>query len=99
MVESRVREINQQVIDSMKYYTYIIENKYGAKYIGQTSNIYLRLERHNENKVFSTSNMGPWKLVYSERFGSRGGAMKRERLLKKQKGGDVLKRIIASKKN
>ena len=94
MVESRVRGINPLVFDSMTYFVYIIENQYGAKYIGQTFNLELRLERHNDGEVFSTKNKGPWKVIYREEFATRGEAMKREKFLKKQKGGDSLKHII-----
>ena len=81
----------------MKYTVYILENQHSALYIGQTSNVYYRIKAHNENKVFSTKNRGPWKLIYTEEFETRSESMRREKFLKKQKGGDVLKRII--KKN
>ncbi|HLC89665.1 MAG TPA: GIY-YIG nuclease family protein [Patescibacteria group bacterium] len=83
----------------MKYTVYIIKNQHGALYIGQTGNIYNRLTSHNEGKVFSTKNRGPWYLIYSEEFNSRSEAMKREKFLKKQKGGDVLKRIVENKED
>jgi len=78
----------------MKYIVYIICNQHGKKYIGHSSNFNLRLQYHNNNKSFYTKNKGPWKLIYKEIFQTRSEAMKREKFLKKQKGGDTLKNII-----
>ncbi|MBK7255132.1 MAG: GIY-YIG nuclease family protein [Ignavibacteria bacterium] len=50
------------------YFTYIIKSvKTGKLYIGQTNNIENRIWKHNSNKVFSTKNRGPWKLIYVKR--------------------------------
>ena len=77
------------------YFTYIIKSvKTGKLYIGQTNNIENRIWKHNSNKVFSTKNRGPWKLIYVKEFTSRSKAMKYERKLKSLKNKDYLLKII-----
>ena len=49
----------------MKFLTYIIQSrKSGRYYVGHTQNILERLSYHNNGKVTSTRNKGPWDLVY-----------------------------------
>ena len=76
------------------YCTYILINEKGGTYIGQTNDLVLRLLRHNGGKVFSTKNKGPWKILYSRKFKSRKDAIVNEKYLKKQKGGNGLKKIL-----
>ena len=65
------------------YYTYILKSISSERYyIGQTSDLVLRLKRHNENLVKSTKNRGPWEIVYFEEYETRSEAMQRERYLK-----------------
>lgn len=73
---------------------YILGNSQGRKYIGHTGSIDLRLGRHNEERMFSTKNRGPWKSIRSFTLTTRGEAMRFERWLKKQKGGNSLNRIL-----
>jgi putative endonuclease len=57
-------------------------NEEGQLYIGHTSDLQARLERHNSGESGWTSNRGPWRLVLQEEYSTRAEAMKRERSLK-----------------
>ncbi len=81
----------------MRYFVYIIENQHGARYIGQTGNVDLRLKAHNGNISFYTRNKGPWRTIYTEEFGTRGEAMKREKQIKSYRGGEALKKLLINK--
>lgn len=63
------------------YYVYVIR---GPKqfYTGSTNDLRRRLSEHNANKVFSTKNRGPWKIIYYEASKSERDARDRERYLK-----------------
>ncbi len=78
----------------MPCHVYIIENIQGKRYIGQTKYIPGRLLRHNNGLVFSTKNKGSWRLVYQESFSTRSESIKREKEIKKYKGGNALRDIL-----
>jgi len=70
----------------MNYFTYILQSEIdGSCYIGSTSNIERRLEKHNFGHSPYTSKKKPWKVIYYEEFDSKNEAIKREKFLKKQK--------------
>ena len=79
----------------MPFCTYIIRNLDGRFYIGHTSDLRLRLRRHNEERVFSTKGRGPWKLVHTEQFETRSQAMAHERKLKNLKSRRALEAYVA----
>jgi putative endonuclease len=81
----------------MAYFLYILRNPDGRYYIGQTSDLTLRLQRHNENKVFSTKNRGPWGIAYSRTFKSRSEALKEKKRLKALKSSVELEKLIAQR--
>ena len=81
----------------MPFFVYVLQNPDGRFYIGQTSNLELRLQRHNEERVFWTSGRGPWELAYSEEFETRSGAMARERRLKGLKSKEALEKHITQR--
>lgn len=82
----------------MVYTVYILSSKKDGKlYIGQTNDVKRRLQQHQAGLIPSTSYRRPFQLIYQEAFLTRREAMKRERFLKKQKGGDVFKRILGNK--
>jgi putative endonuclease len=83
-----------EVTRSQKYCVYVIKGKDGWLYVGHTGNIEERLTRHNEGEVRSTKNRGPFELVYSEEYKTRGEAMKRERFLKTPEGGLEKRKIL-----
>lgn len=67
----------------MGYTVYILVSKKDHKlYVGCTSNLVKRLERHNLGKVPSTKNRRPLELIYQEDFDNMGEAFNRERFLK-----------------
>jgi putative endonuclease len=76
------------------YFVYIICNQHSVFYIGYTGNLQSRLKSHNENRNFYTRNKGLWKIIYIKEFSSRGEAMRWEKYLKKQKGGNGLKKLL-----
>ena len=69
------------------YYTYIIISQSSDKiYIGHAENLKKRLAEHNTpGNVAYTSKAGPWKLIYSQEFDDRSGAMHMENYLKRLK--------------
>ena len=73
---------------------YVIKNKEGKLYIGQTNKLKSRLIAHNTNKSFHTKDKGVWELIFKKTFNNRKDAIEFEKLLKKQKGGNGLKKII-----
>ncbi|OGN91263.1 MAG: hypothetical protein A2Z75_07560 [Chloroflexi bacterium RBG_13_50_10] len=79
----------------MQFFVYILLNPDNRFYIGQTSDLQLRLQRHNEGKVISTKSRRPWKLVYSEQFDTRSEAISRERQLKRLKSKKALQALVA----
>lgn len=74
---------NQGLFNLMTYTLYILQNSEDRFYIGQTSDLEKRIERHNAGDNPYTKHKGPWVLVYTEIFGNRGDAMIREKQLKK----------------
>ena len=66
-----------------KYFTYIIfsETK-NLHYIGSTSNLDDRLNRHNTNRNKFTRNKGPWVVTAIKEFNSKSEAYKMEMKLK-----------------
>ncbi|MBN2093980.1 MAG: GIY-YIG nuclease family protein [Candidatus Zambryskibacteria bacterium] len=81
---------------------YVIQNSdNGRIYIGQTENLIKRLKYHNgtktsKKKSFTSKNTGKgvWNVVYSEDFGTRTEAMKREKELKNSGGRSFVKSKI-----
>ena len=77
------------------FYLYIIKSvDSGTYYVGISSDIKERLEKHNKGMVKSTKSKKPWVLVYSESFASRGAATKRELQLKSWKKRSALEKLM-----
>jgi putative endonuclease len=77
------------------FFVYVLENKTGKYYIGQTNDILKRLQRHNSHRVKYTSfDSGSWKLVYKEEYATRSEAMRRETYLKNLKSKVQIKKLI-----
>jgi len=82
------------------FWIYILKSESTDKlYIGQTTNLEERLQRHN-NKVgksrYTYKQKGPWKLIYSEQYNTRSDAMRRERFLKSGQGREWIHNNIVS---
>ena len=84
------------------FFVYVIENQNSKKiYIGQTSDLAKRLQRHNgllptKKKTFTKKNPGEWKYVYYEEFTTRTEAILREKQSKSSRGRDFIKKHIGS---
>jgi len=79
----------------MNYIVYVLQSqKDGNLYIGQTTNLSIRLKRHANGDVKSTKHRRPLKLVYTEKFDTRYDALKRERHFKSGPGKHFLKEKI-----
>jgi putative endonuclease len=84
------------------FYVYVIESESsGSWYIGFTTDIEMRVEKHNQNGNTSTSNRGSWKLIYYEAYLEKDDATGREKFLKSGSGWRFLKKqmqhFLASK--
>ena len=71
----------------MPYWTYILYNPTIDKfYVGQTSNLELRLKSHNDHshgrKRYTQKQAGSWNLIHSEEYATRSEAISREKFLK-----------------
>jgi putative endonuclease len=81
------------------YYTYILQSETtGRYYIGSTDDPERRLRQHNDPHYTGSKTtkrfQGPWRLVYSEPFETRGKAMGREKQLKSWKSRKVIQELI-----
>lgn len=83
------------------YYVYILECSDGTFYTGQTDNLKLRLEEHNNDYpkkgAVYTRTRRPVTLRHFETYSSRSEAVKREYQIKQLKHID--KKIIADNGN
>ena len=74
------------------WYTYIlVSDKDKHWYTGCTNDLRKRFKEHNEEKVFSTKNRGPLKLIYYEACINKNDAFAREKYLKTGMGKRYLK--------
>ena len=76
------------------YSVYIIFSQSGNRYyIGQTSNVDMRLSRHNAGYEKSTKPYIPWEMIFWIEKNSRSEAMVLEKKLKNLNTKDLLKFI------
>ena len=80
------------------FVVYAIYNKTNDKiYIGQTTNIDVRIQQHND-KIFDGSYTsrfnGTWELIYQESVENRQKALEREKQLKSYRGREFIKKYI-----
>jgi putative endonuclease len=80
----------------MPHYVYILkslkDNKY---YIGETTDVDKRLIYHNSGLQRSTKFRIPFILIHVEIYTIKTEALKREKIIKKWKGGMPFKKLIA----
>lgn len=73
------------------YLVYLIESLIdGRYYIGQTNNLELRLNDHNQGKCKYTKNKGPCSIKAFKQFHSRSEAMKQEKRVKNLKNRQAI---------
>ncbi|MBI2327603.1 GIY-YIG nuclease family protein [Candidatus Curtissbacteria bacterium] len=78
----------------MFYYVYILFSlKDKNLYVGRTSDIFKRLERHNNGRVIATKSRRPLKLIHLEVFKDAGKAFLREKELKYPSAGKFKKEL------
>ncbi len=79
------------------FWVYILQNRAGKFYIGQTGDLPTRLDSHNckeqVNGQFTRKNV-PWELVWSEEHPTRSAAMLREREIKKMKSARWIRETL-----
>ena len=77
------------------YYVYILKSlKDGRYYIGYTSNLEERIKKHNAGETKSLKYIRPLKIIYFEKYNTRQEAYKRERQIKRYKGGEAFKKLV-----
>jgi putative endonuclease len=77
------------------FYVYILKSESASKtYVGHTNNLERRLAEHNSGKSQFTRMFKPWKIIYTEEFGTREEAIKREKYFKNSSGRIFIKSIL-----
>ncbi len=79
------------------HYVYILHsvgsNRY---YVGSTSDYLKRLDQHNAGLTRSTKAYKPYALVHLENYTEKSEALKREKQIKRYKGGNEFKKLVNS---
>ncbi|PIP51018.1 excinuclease ABC subunit C [Candidatus Berkelbacteria bacterium CG23_combo_of_CG06-09_8_20_14_all_41_73] len=77
------------------YYVYILFSTSDRKfYTGYTSNLKIRISKHHEGKVISTSKRKELKLIYYEAYLSKIDARRNEKYYKTTKGKQDLRKKL-----
>ena len=78
------------------YYVYILYSHIRDRYyVGYTQDISVRLMKHNAGATPSTRSGRPWKLIYSECYGTKEAALAREREIKMKKSRSYIEQLLA----
>lgn len=89
-------KVEQAKIRQM-FVVYVIYNELVSRtYTGQTENLQLRLEQHNNHfyKSYTARFPGKWVLIYSESVATRPEALKREKQLKSGNGREFVRTLV-----
>ena len=74
------------------YYVYVIQSKKDKQfYTGFTKDLRNRIREHNEGRVSSTKERGPFELIYCEACLNEQDALAREKYLKSGMGKRFLR--------
>ena len=77
------------------YFVYILQSvKTSRYYIGHTKDMSDRLRRHNRGGVPSTKHGVPWEIQYTEEYGTKHEAYRREMEIKSYKSGILFKKLL-----
>jgi len=80
------------------FYVYILRSlKDGSYYVGSTSNLGKRIDRHNRGHSTSTKGKKPLILVYKKEHKLRSEAIREERRIKSQKSRIYIENLIKAK--
>ncbi|MGE5797426.1 MAG: GIY-YIG nuclease family protein [Ignavibacteria bacterium] len=78
---------------------YILKSQLVTRYyIGHTADLSGRLIRHNSGRVKSTKAYKPWAIVYTEEYGTKSEAYKRELEIKSYKSGYKFHELMKSER-
>ncbi len=78
--------------------TYILySKKIDSFYIGSTSDIHDRLQRHNSGRSKYTKRGIPWSIVFEKSFDTKSEAYQYELYLKSQKSRKYIEELIGTK--
>ena len=81
---------------TIMFFVYILRSvSTGQFYIGSTGDVAARVARHNSGGSTFTRRKGPWELVWSQAFHTRGEAVKEESRLKRRKDRAYIERLIS----
>ena len=72
----------------MYHYVYVLKTLEGfinKTYVGYSTNVSLRLNKHNNSKGAKATRGYKWKIIYKKRFSSKSKAMSFEYFLKKDR--------------
>lgn len=79
----------------MFYYVYVLQSmKNKNLYIGYTTDLKARLNKHNAGLNLSTKPYLPWQLIHYEAYRNEKDAKRREGYLKTSQGSRLLKRML-----
>ncbi len=82
-------------VPPMFYYVYILQSqKNKSLYIGYSSNLKKRFEKHNFGESLATKPFRPYKLIFYEAFLNRIDAKNREKYLKGGYGRKTIKGML-----
>ncbi len=86
----------------LPYWVYILQSESTGKlYTGQTSDLEMRIKRHNVDESgsrrYTYKQNGPWRLRHHEEYATRSEAMKRERFLKSGQGREWIQKSLTDK--
>ncbi len=70
----------------MAHFVYLLRNKHGKQYVGQTQNLNARLQEHNEGSVTATKHGKPWFIEWFCGFHEKKSAIVFEKYLKSGSG-------------
>jgi len=77
------------------YYVYVLKSQVDGKlYIGYTTNLKNRLQKHQYGEVPSTSPRRPLELIFYEGYKNMEDAKRREGYLKTSKGKSSLRMML-----
>ncbi|MGB0881040.1 MAG: GIY-YIG nuclease family protein [Polaribacter sp.] len=80
-----------------KYFVYIIfSEKIDRFYVGFTSDIPSRIEKHNQKHKGFTGRSNDWTLMYFEEFNTKKEALLRERKIKSWKSRKKIEQLISN---
>ena len=76
-------------------FVYVIRSsKTGRYYVGGTGDLCARLRAHHQGRTRSLKRQGPFALVHVEQYDTVSQARKRERQIKRYKGGRAFQRLL-----